>query len=97
MAWNEVKIKVGDKEFLAFQNTSRGNLFEIPCKMKMEELSEFQLGKTKHKVVKIEDFAQRGEVYLVETNKGAKKNDKSEEGGTDAEVGSEEPQSESDT
>ena len=96
MAWNEVKIKVGDKEFLAFQNTSQGNLFEIPCKMKMEELSEFQLGKTKHKVVKIEDFAQRGEVYLVETNKGAKKNDKSEEGGTDAEVGSEEPEGESD-
>ena len=96
MAWNEVKIKIGEMEFDAFQNTSQINLFTIPCKMEMSELTEFHLGRAKHKVVKIEDFAQRGEVYLVETNKGAK-NDKSEEGGTDAEVGSEEPQSESDT
>ena len=96
MAWNEVKIKVGEIEFDAFQNTSQINLFTIPCKMEISELTEFHLGRAKHKVVKIEYFAQRGEVYLVETNKGAK-NDKSEEGGTDAEVGSEEPQSESDT
>ena len=97
MAWNEVKIKIGEMEFDAFQNTSQINLFTIPCKMEMSELTEFHLGRAKHKVVKIEDFAQRGEVYLVETNKGAKKNDKSEKGGTDVEVGSEEPQSESDT
>ena len=97
MAWNEVKIKVGDKEFLAFQNTSQGNLFEIPCKMKMEELKEFNLGRTKHKVLKIEDFAQRGEVFVVETNKGAKKDDEPTEGGTDDPVGSEELQSESDS
>ena len=84
MAWNEVKIKVGDMEVDAFQNTNQGNLFEIPCKMKMEELSEFQLGKTKHKVVKIEDFAQRGEVFVVETNKGAKSDDKQPiEGGSE--------------
>lgn len=40
--------------------------------MEISELTEFHLGRAKHKVVKIEDFAQRGEVYLVETNKGAK-------------------------
>ena len=97
MAWNEVKIKVGDVEIDAFQNTSQINLFTIPCKVEMSELTEFQLGRTKHKVVKIEDFAQRGEVFVVETNKGAKKDDQSTEGGTDDPVGSEELQSESDS
>ncbi len=84
MAWNEVKIKIGEMEFDAFQNTSQINLFTIPCKMEISELTEFQLGRAKHKVVKIEDFAQRGEVYLVETNKGEKSDDKQPiEGGSE--------------
>ena len=85
MAWNEVKIKVGEIEFDAFQNTSQINLFTIPCKMEISELTEFHLGRAKHKVVKIEDFAQRGEVFVVETNKGAKSDDKqpTEGGGED--------------
>ena len=43
MAWNEVKIKIGEMEFDAFQNTSQINLFTIPCKMEISELTEFIL------------------------------------------------------
>tara|TARA_R110000851_G_scaffold233493_2_gene386073 strand:+ start:2819 stop:3109 length:291 start_codon:yes stop_codon:yes gene_type:complete len=64
MAWVRVKVKTDKTEYIGFQ---RGDEFSVPFASDLKVGDSFKVGSKEHKILSVEDIAQRGEELLVET------------------------------
>ena len=82
MAWSSVDVKIKGKGWGAMMKSSDSAfVFSVSCACKIKVGDTIECGDEKYIAASVNDVAQRGETFLVETE--GNKNDKPETRGTE--------------